>query len=186
MWIPALAQAMEKLRANMIVFAYQVLYAGRLAQLARSEIDLVAPMHKKYDEIVAKTKQKTQEKNALLAKKRGTSFFQPVEHIRLNSQIAELTEELEELKFEKTHLIYRIGVGDDEGVKRSKVRIGKERESLQKAEKAEARYSVDLDDAAEEFLDLEIRAAGLDPDELMEARLALVEQWIFLDFMWSN
>ena len=186
MWIPALAQAMEKLRANMIVFAYQVLYAGRLAQLARSEIDLVAPMHKKYDEIVAKTKQKTQEKNALLAKKRGTSFFQPVEHIRLNSQIAELTEELEELKFEKTHLIYRIGVGDDEGVKRSKARIGKERESLQKAEKAEARYSVDLDDAAEEFLDLEIRAPGLDPDELMEARLALVEQWIFLDLMWSN
>lgn len=186
MWIPALAQAMEKLRANMIVFAYQVLYAGRLAQLARSEIDLVAPMHKKYDEIVAKTKQKTQKKNALLAKKRGTSFFQPVEHIRLNSQIAELTEELEELKFEKTHLIYRIGVGDDEGVKRSKARIGKERESLQKAEKAEARYSVDLDDAAEEFLDLEIRAPGLDPDELMEARLALVEQWIFLDLMWSN
>ena len=48
MWIPALARAMEKLRANMIVFAYQVLYAGRLAQLARSEIDRVAPMHKKY------------------------------------------------------------------------------------------------------------------------------------------
>ena len=44
---------------------------------------------------------------------------------------------------------------------------------MQKAEKAEARYSVDLDDAAEELHDLEIRAAGLDPDELMEARLAL-------------
>ncbi len=99
MWIPALAQAMEKIRANMIVFAYRVLYAGRFAQLARIE---------------------------------------------------------------------------------------KERENLQKAEKAEARYSVDLDDAAEELHDLEIRAAGLDPDELMEARLALVEQWIFLDLMWSN
>ena len=78
------------------------------------------------------------------------------------------------------------GIGDEEGVKRSKARLEKERENLQKAEKAEARYSVDLDDAAEEFLDLEIRAAGLDPDELMEARLALVEQWIFLDLMWSN
>ena len=140
MWIPALAQAMEKIRANMIVFA----------------------------------------------KKKGTSFFQPVEHVRLNSQITELTEELEELKSEKTRLIYKIGVGDDEGVKRSKARIEKERENLQKAEKAEARYSVDLDDAAEELHDLEIRAAGLDPDELMEARLALVEQWIFLDLRWSN
>lgn len=41
------------------------------------------------------------------------------------------------------------------------------RELLNKAEKAEARYSVDLDDAAEELHDLEIRAAGLDPDELL-------------------
>ena len=87
-----------------------------------------------------------------------------------------MTEELEELKSEKTRLIYRIGVGDDEGVKRSKARIEKERESLQKAEKAEARYSVDLDDAVAEYHDLETRAAELDPDELMEARLALREE----------
>lgn len=36
-------------------------------------------------------------------------------------------------------------------------------------------YSVDLDDAAAEFRDLEARAAELDPDELMDARPALRE-----------
>ena len=164
---------METLRANMIVMAYQVLYAGKLARLARSEIDRVAPMHKKYDEIIAKIKEKQKEKRALQVKQKDTPLYRPVEHVRLNAQIAEVTEELEELKSEKTRLIYKIGVGDDEGVKRYKARIEKERESLQKAEKAEARYSVDLDDAVTEYHDLETRAAELDPDELMEARLAL-------------
>ena len=174
--IPAIAKAMETLRVNMIVMAYQVLYAGKLARLARSEIDRVAPMHKKYDELAAKIKEKQKEKRALQAKQKDTPLYRPVEHVRLNSQIAEVTEELEELKSEKTRLIYKIGVGDDEGVKHSKARIEKERESLQKAEKAEARYSVDLDDAAVEFHDLETRAAELDPDELMDARLALREE----------
>ena len=132
-------------------------------------------MHKKYDEIAAKIKEKQKEKRALQVKQKDTPLYRPLEHVRLNAQIAEVTEELEELKSEKTRLIYRIGVGDDEGVKRAKARIEKERKSLQKAEKAEARYSVDLYDAAAEFRDLETRSAGLDPDELMEARLALRE-----------
>ena len=174
--IPAIAKAMETLRANMIVMAYQVLYAGKLGRLARSEIDRVAPMHKKYDEIATKIKEKQKEKQALQVKQKDTPLYRPLEHVRLNSQIAEVTEELEELKSEKTRLIYKIGVGDNEGVKRSKARTEKERESLQKAEKAEARYSIDLDDAAAEFHDLEARAAELDPDELMDARLALREE----------
>ena len=174
--IPTIAKAMETLRANMIVMAYQVLYAGKLAQLARSEIDRVVPMHKKYDEIATKIKEKQKEKQALQVKQKDTPLYRPLEHARLNAQIAEVTEELEELKSEKTRLIYKVGVGNDEGVKRSKARIEKERESLQKAEKAEARYSVDLDDAAVELHDLETRAAELDPDELMDARLALREE----------
>lgn len=134
--IPAIAKAMETLRANMIVMAYQVLYAGKLAKMARSEIRRIAPMHKKFDEIAAKIKEKQKEKRALQVKQKDTPLYRPLEHVRLNAQITEVTEELEELKSEKTRLIYRIGVGDNEGVKRAKARIEKERESLQKAEKA--------------------------------------------------
>ena len=67
--IPAIAKAMETLRANMIVMAYQVLYAGKLAKMARSEIRRIAPMHKKYDEIAAKIKEKQKEKAIKQAKK---------------------------------------------------------------------------------------------------------------------
>ena len=171
--IPALAQAMEKLRANMMVFAYQVLHARHVQNRAQSEIDVFAPLHKKYDELAAKIKEKQKEKRALQVKQVDTPLYRPVEHIRLNAQIAEVTEDLEELKSEKTRLINRIGVADDEGVKRSKARIETDRDNLKKAETAEIRATVDLEDATEEFRKLEARAAEFDPNELMDARLAL-------------
>ena len=168
--IPALAQAMEKLRANMMVFAYQVLHARHVQNRAQSEIDVFAPLHKKYDELAAKIKEKQKEKRALQVKQVDTPLYRPVEHIRLNAQIAEVTEDLEELKSEKTRLINRIGVADDEGVKRSKARIETDRDNLKKAETAEIRATVDLEDATEEFRKLEARAAEFDPNELMEPR----------------
>ena len=171
--IPALAQAMEKLRANMIVFAYQVLHSRHVQNRAQNEIDVFAPLHKKYDELAAKIKEKQKEKRALQVKQKDTPLYKPIEHVRLNAQIAEVTEDLEELKSEKTRLINRIGVADDEGVKRSKARIETDRDNLKKAETAEIRATVDLEDAAEEFHKLEAQAAEFDPDELMDARLAL-------------
>ena len=171
--LPALAQAMEKLRANMIVFAYQVLHARHVQNQAQNEIDVFAPLHKKYDELAAEIKEKQKEKMTLQVKQVDTPLYKPIEHDRLNAQIAEVTEDLEELKSEKTRLINRIGVADDEGVKRSKARIKTDRDNLKKAETAEIRATVDLEDAAEEYHKLEARAAEFDPDELMDARLAL-------------
>ena len=171
--IPALAQAMEKLRANMIVFAYQVLHARHVQNRAQNEIDVFAPLHKKYDELTAKIMEKQKEKRALQVKQVDTPLYKPVEHIRLNVKIAEVTEDLEELKSEKARLINRIGVADDEGVKRSKARIETDRDNLKKAETAEIRAAVDLEEAAEEFHKLEAQTAKFDPDELMDARLAL-------------
>ena len=171
--IPVLAQAMEKLRANMIVFAYQVLHARHVQNRARSEIEAYAPLHKRYDELSAKIKEKQKEKRALQVKQKDTSLFRPVEHIKLNAQITEVTEDLEELKSEKTRLINRIGVADDEGVNRSKALLETEREKLKKAEKFEIRATVDLEDAAEDYRKLEAQAAEFDSDELMDARLAL-------------
>ena len=171
--LSAIAQAMERLRANMIVFAYQVLHAHHTQNHARSEIQAVAPMHKQYGELVGKIKKRKEEQRALQAKRKDTPLYRPLEHVRLNEQIAEVTEDLEELKSEKKRLIHQIGVGDDEGVKRSKIRIESERVKLKMAEKAEIRATKDLGDAAEEFKRLKAQAGIFDPDELMGTRLAL-------------
>ena len=171
--LSAIAQAMERLRANMIVFAYQVLHAHHTQNHARSKIQAFAPMHKQYDELDEKIKKKQEEQKALQAKRKDTPLYRPLEHVRLNAQIAEATEDLEELKAEKKRLIHQIGVGDEEGVKRSKTRIESERVKLKMAEKVEIRATIDLEDANEEFKKLEVQASEFDSDRLMDARLAL-------------
>ena len=130
-------------------------------------------MHNKYDELAEKIKEKQKEKRALQVKQVDTPLYKPVEHIRLNARVAEVTKELEELKSEKKRLINRIGVVDDEGAKRSKARINTERDKMKQAEKVESCASLDLEDAAEEYRKLEAQAAELDPKELMDARLVL-------------
>lgn len=78
--ITALSKASERLRANMIVFAYQVLHARRMQKQAKQEIHRIAPKLIKYNELVAQIRAKQKEKKALLVKKKDMSFFR-----RLNS-----------------------------------------------------------------------------------------------------
>lgn len=121
--IPALAQAMEKLRANMIVFAYQVLHTGKRIKALTLDIDTDTPHIRKYDELVSQIREKQKELKALNDKKAKTSFFQPVEHIRLNGKIDETIDEIKRLKSEKARETGLIGVADDAGVQRAKAML---------------------------------------------------------------
>ena len=168
----AIAQSMEHMRANMIVMAYQLLHARRMRKQIKLEISQIAPKLNKYNELVAQIKATQKEKKALLVKKRDVSLFQPFELIKLNARIAEMTENLEELKSEKERQILLIGENDDEGIKRSKARIMAERDKLLKTERVVARCTGDLDIAVEEFHKLEAQAVKLDQDALMDARRA--------------
>jgi hypothetical protein len=166
----AIAQSMEHMRANMIVMAYQLLHARRMRKQIKLEISQIAPKLNKYNELVAQIKATQKEKKALLVKKRDVSLFQPFELIKLNTRIAEMTENLEELKSEKERQILLIGENDDEGIKRSKARIMAERDKLLKTERVVARCTGDLDIAVEEFHKLEAQVVKLDQDALMDAR----------------
>lgn len=171
--IPALAQAMEKLRANMIVFAYQVAYASGIATRTRAEMTDVVSGFKRYNTVAEQIKQKLSERKKLLAEKQKLSPLQLAENRRLNARIAELTEDLEELKSEKEQIMFTFGKSDDKGMKDVKTWIDGREAQIQKAEAAEAKYSNELDKALEEYLELEARAEELDPDELKAARLSL-------------
>ena len=171
--IPALAQAMEKLRANMIVFAYQVAYASGIATGTRADMADVVSGFKQYNTVAEQIKQKLSERRKLLAEKRKLSPLQLAENRRLNARIAELTEDLEELKSEKEQVIFSFGKSDDSGMKDVKAWIDGREAQIQKAEAAEAKYSAELDKALDEYHDLESRANELDPDELKAARLSL-------------
>lgn len=171
--IPALAQAMEKLRANMIVFAYQVVHANGFITKTRADMADIVSGFKQYSMVTGQIKQKLTERKKLLTEKKALSPLQFSENRRLNAKIAEETEELEELKSEKEQIMSSFGKYEDKGMNDVKVWIDGREAQIKKAEAAETQYNAELDKALDEYHDLEARAEELDPDELKAARLSL-------------
>ena len=169
--IPALAEATEKLRENMIIFRYQLNHIAKGKRSMRKYIKSVSPELERYTGLVQQIKDKTKERKNLLAEKKETPFYQLPKLHDLSQRIAELTEELEELKSEKAALLNALDCTDDAGISDVKKQIATMETALKNLEKQESKYSAELEDALKQYADLKAQAADVDAVELMDARL---------------
>ncbi len=171
--LPAIAEAMEKLRANMIVFRYQLRHIGRGRQRMKEYIHAVQPKLVRYTGLVQEIRSKSKERKSLLAEKKETPFYHIPKQHELSCRIAELTEELEELKSEKDMLLHSLECSDDAGIAAVKKDISTIEAALKKLAQQEEKYTAELNDALRQYADFKEQAAEFDPDELQDARLAL-------------
>lgn len=171
--LPAIAEAMEKLRANMIVFRYQLRHIGRGRQRMKDYIHAVQPKLVRYTELVQEIWSKSKERKSLLAEKKETPFYLIPKQHELSRHIAELTEELEELKSEKDLLLHSLECSDDAGIAAAKKDISTLEAALKKLAQQEGKYTDELNDALRQYADLNEQAAEFDPEELQDARRAL-------------
>ena len=171
--IPALAEAMERLRGNMIIFRYQLRHIGMGKHRMNEHIQAAVPKLERYMGLVRQIKEKTKERKNLLAEKKETPFYQIPKLRDLARSIAELTEELEELKTEKEMLLRSLDCADDTGISSVKKDIAAMESALKKLEAQEAKYSAELDAALKEYSELKEQASEFDAGELMEARLSI-------------
>ena len=171
--IPALAEAMERLRGNMIIFRYQLRHIGMGKHRMNEHIQAAIPKLERYMGLVRQIKEKTRERKNLLAEKKETPFYQIPKLRDLTRRIAELTEELEELKTEKEMLLRSLDCADDIGISSVKKDIAAMESALKKLEAQEAKYSAELDAALKEYSELKEQASEFDAGELMEARLSI-------------
>ena len=174
--IPALAEAMERLRGNMIIFRYQLRHIGMGKHRMNEHIQAAVPKLERYMGLVRQIKEKTKERKNLLAEKKETPFYQIPKLRDLARSIAELTEELEELKTEKEMLLRSLDCADDTGISSVKKDIAAMESALKKLEAQEAKYSAELDAALKEYSELKEQASEFDAGELMEARLSIREE----------
>ena len=174
--IPALAEAMERLRGNMIIFRYQLRHIGMGKHRMNEHIQAVIPKLERYMGLVRQIKEKTKGRKNLLAEKKETPFYQIPKLRDLARRIAELTEELEELQTEKEMLLRSLDCADDTGISSVKKDIAAMESALKKLEEQEAKYSAELDATLKEYSELKEQASELDAGELMEARLAIREE----------
>ena len=94
-------------------------------------------------------------------------------HKTLTVQIAELTEELEELRSEKALLLQKFEYAEDAGAEAFRKDIATMEAGLKKLEAQEQKYVAELDKALDEYAELKAQAVDFDPVELYEARQAI-------------
>ena len=170
--LPALADAMETLRANMIVFRYQLHHISRGKYKLGQYLDSAKPTLTEYLTVVQKIKNSVKERKSLLAKKKEISFWNIPKVKELNAKIAELTEDIEELKSEKAMLLNQMDCVDDAGIATIKKDIAAAEAVLSKLEQQETKYASELEAALSEYASLKEQSADFDPTELYAQRTA--------------
>ena len=100
-------------------------------------------------------------------------YLIPKQH-ELSRRIAELTEELEELKSEKDMLLHSLECTDDAGITAVKKDISAMEATLKKLSQQEEKYTAELNDALQQYAELKSQSAEFDSDKLQDARLAPV------------
>lgn len=168
--VPAIADAMEKLRGNMIIFKYQLLHIGSGKQAINKSLKMYREDMAEYTALADKIKAKSKEHKTLLTEKKAMPVIHVLKHRELSSRIAELTEDLEELRSEKAVLLQQMQFPEDATADSFRKEIRTLEAGLKKLETSEARYTVELDDALKQHAEFQEQAAEFDPAELYEAR----------------
>ena len=168
--VPAIAEAMERLRSNMMIFKYQLLHIGGGNQVINKSLKIYREDMAQYTAIADKISKKSKERKAALDEKKATPVVHVLKHRDLAKRIAELTEDLEELRTEKAMLLRQLQYPEDATADMFRKEIRTLEDGLKKLEASEAKYAAELDNALTQYAELQEQAAELDPIELYEAR----------------
>lgn len=168
--LPAIAEAMERLRSNMMIFKYQLLHIGGGKQTINKSLKMYREDMAQYTALADTISKKSKERKAALDEKKATPVVHVLKHRDLAKRIAELTEDLEELRSEKAMLLRQLQYPEDATADMFRKEIRTLEDGLKKLETSEAKYAAELDNALKQYAELQEQAAEFDPVELYEAR----------------
>ena len=144
--VPAIAEGLEKLRSRVLIFCYQLSHIRNGKSHIQKSLAVWKPEMERYAGLVQQIKEKSKERKSLAVR------------------ITELTEDLEELRSEKSLLLQKFEYAEDAGAEAFRKDIATMEAGLKKLEAQEQKYSAELDKAL---------AADFDPMELYAARQAI-------------
>ena len=173
--IPTIAKGLESLRQKMVIYRYQFLHFRSARWQAADELRDVKPDLKQFDELVAEIKSKTRERKSLADEKKQIPMWNLLKKNELTKRITQLTEELEELRSEKTRLLARFAYTADKEMKQAKDWAKLKEKVIDDLSAKEKQCEAALDDTLAEFQQLSQKADAQNPDELWTERLKLRE-----------
>ena len=163
----------DRCEINRMIFCYQLSHIRSGKAHIQKSLAVWKPELERYTGLVQQIKEKSKERKALVAEKKAMPIYHVKRHKALAVRIAELTEDLEELRSEKALLLQKFEYAEDAGAEMFRKDIATMEAGLKKLEAQEQKYSAELDKALTEYTELKAQAADIDPVELYEARQAI-------------
>ena len=171
--VPAIAEGLEKLRSRVLIFCYQLSHIRSGKSHIQESLAVWRPELERYTGLVQQIKEKSKERKALVAEKKELPIYHVKRHKALTVRIAELIEDLEELRSEKALLLQKFEYAEDAGAEAFRKDIATMEAGLKKLEAQEQKYSAELDKALDEYAELKAQTADFNPVELYEARQSI-------------
>ena len=168
--VPTIAEGLEKLRSRVLIFCYQLSHIRSGKSHIQKSLAVWKPELECYTGLVQQIKEKSKERKALITEKKELPIYHVKRHKALVVHIAELTEDLEELRSEKALLLQNFEYAEDVGAEAFRKDIATMEAGLKRLEAQELKYSAELDKALDEYTELKAQAADFDPVELYKAR----------------
>ena len=166
----AIAEGLESLRRNMLIFRYQILHSKSSRESIKGTLEAVEPVLRQYSDLVSQIKSLSRDRKNLLEEKKATSVLNILKHRGLAKGIAQLSEDIEELRSEKTMILSRFEKTEDQGMKEVENWVTSMESSLQRLEQTEIKYQAELDGALAQFRELTTEAQTMDKAELHTQR----------------
>ena len=164
--ISLLADALEKLCADMVIFCYQLSHTREGREKGLSDLRLLRQISDEYGRVDRKLRETRKARKALIAEKRELSLLHVFKHKELAAQIAEKTEDIEELKTRRASILRCAGCKEDAGSSELQQRMAMIEGTLQKLDGQERRFSALSDQTIQKFADLQGQAAQVDADKM--------------------
>ena len=171
--LPALAEAMETLREKMIVLRYHLQIGNAVGRKGKHNIQAEKATLAKYTSVAEQITAKKKERKELQNKKKSTSVLRIAIQRDLSRQIAELTEELEELQSENQRLLRELKCADDSSIQKLQSEIAKVESALATLEETEKKNTSKLQKALRQYKIYREKAKAFNPAEFLSARMKI-------------
>lgn len=166
--LPAIAEALESIRMNLIVLRYKILSGFVEHNEIIRTLRNITPELESYKDIVDEIKKKTSERKALIKEKQSIPVIMILKHREFAKKISELTEELEELQNEKKIILNNLYCTETYTIDNVKSYVAALEKKLDVISKQEQKYSEEIEKAVAEYKERKESATDFDPAELRE------------------
>lgn len=167
-----IAARLETLRGRLIMIQYQLNFNTGRAKELKAANTLIDQLLKRYRSIVKDIKSKTAERKSLQSEKRSLTPVHIIRHNKLSSHIAELTEDIEELKNKKNIVLREMYCENDKQVTNIEQLRSKNSDILSQIDKRNVDLTEQKKNTAEEFEEVRNGIPAEDVNAIQEERLA--------------